>query len=136
MPRALLVCSRKTNRTQHAMYVLGLLLCAGVIVLCCAVLCCAWLCSRFNDNILVHTTAVLLLLYTGTVFKKMENEGSALLYKMLEVMLALANSVLVCLLALSSCMYGRESTAKHGTARHRTAGHDTARRCAAPLSYL
>ena len=34
-------------------------------------------------------------------------------------MLALANSV--CLLALSSGMYERENSAKHGTARHRTA---------------
>ena len=77
-------------------------------------------------------------------------------------MLAMANSV--CLLALSSGIYERESTAKHGTAHHGTAWHSSAhhgtarhrtaqygtarhhthgttphgiaRRCAAPLSYL
>ena len=42
-----------------------------------------------NDNILVHTTAVLLLLHTGTAQKKkpMEkigNESLILMYKMLE----------------------------------------------------
>ena len=72
----------------------------------------------------------------------MENEGSTLLYKVLEDMLSLAKSV--CLLELSSGIFERESTAKHGTARHRTAphgrgryrmaGHDTAQRNAAPLS--
>ena len=70
----------------------------------------------------------------------MENEGSTLLYKMLEDMLTLANSV--CLLVLSSGMYERQSTAKYATARHSTAQHGTARqgttphgtawRCAAP----
>ena len=42
---------------------------------------------------------------------------------MLEDMLALGNSV--CLLSLSSGMYERESTAKHGTARHSTAQYGT-----------
>ena len=55
----------------------------------------------------------------------MEKEGSTtLLYEKLENVLALANSV--CLLALSSGMYERESTAKHDTARHCTAQHGTA----------
>ena len=49
-------------------HVLGLLLCAGVVALCCAVLCCAVLCgSRDSDTqrqqthtwYEVHTTAVL-----------------------------------------------------------------------------
>ena len=47
-------------------------------------------------------------------------------------MLALADSV--CLPAMSSGVYERESTAKHGTARHSTAphaGHDTTRYCTA-----
>ena len=55
----------------------------------------------------------------------MENKGSALLYNILDNMLALANSV--CLLALLFGMYERESTAKHGTAWHSTARHGTAR---------
>ena len=52
--------------------VLDLQRCAGVIALCCAVLCCAGLCCAvlavlvLNDNVLVHTIAELLLLYTGT----------------------------------------------------------------------
>ena len=41
-------------RTSFDMYsdrhVFGLLLCAGVIVLCCAVLCCAVLCSRYGST--------------------------------------------------------------------------------------
>ena len=45
-------------------------------------------------------------------------------------MLALANSVR--LLALSSGMYERESTAKRGTARHSTAQHGTARQGTTP----
>ena len=49
--------------TYSDRHVLGLLLCAGVI---CAVPCCALLCSQFNDSILIHTPAVLILLYTGT----------------------------------------------------------------------
>ena len=60
-------------------------------------------------------------------------------------MLALANSVCLLLIALSSGMYEKQSTAKHGTARHSTAPHaehDTARHltarpcCAASLSYV
>ena len=43
-------------------------------------------------------------------------------------MLALANSVCRLLIVLSSGMYKRESTAKHGTARHSRAQHGTARR--------
>ena len=57
--------------------------------------------------------------------KKKENEGSTLLYKMLEDMLALANSV--CLLALSSGMYERKTTAQHDR---------TALRCAVELAKL
>ena len=54
-------------------------------------------------------------------------------------MLSFANYV--CLLALSSGIYGRESTPKHGTAWHRTQdttthGHRMALRRAAPLNYL
>ena len=60
----------------------------------------------------------------------MEKEGS-LLYKMLDDMLALANCS-VCLIALSSGMYERESTAKHGTARHNAAQHGTARQSMTP----
>ena len=53
-----------TYSDRHA---LGcMLLCAGVIaLLCCAVLCCAR--GSTTTYILVHTTAVLPLLYTGTV---------------------------------------------------------------------
>ena len=58
-----------TLDTSSDRHVLGLLLCAGVtaLVLCCAVLYFAVLAVVIlSDNILVHTTAVLLLLYTGT----------------------------------------------------------------------
>ena len=53
-------------------HVLDLVLCPGVIALCCAVLCFAVLAVLILNNVLVHTTAsvVLLLLYTGTAFKK------------------------------------------------------------------
>ena len=108
-----------------------------------------------NDNILVHTaagsTAVVVYRYSikrRPIKEEMDNEGSTLLYKMLEDTLALANSVF--LLALLSSVYGRESTAKHGTERHSNAhstaphgraGHDTARhrtalRCAVQLVKL
>ena len=76
MPRA--ACSRKTTRTPHectyiliwirslvGTYVLGLLLCAGVIALRGAVLCCA----RGSDTHGQRTRTDilrLLLLYTGT----------------------------------------------------------------------
>ena len=94
-----------------------------------------------NDNMLVHTTvyctAVGVYRYgikqKGHI-KNEQNEGSTLLYKMLEDMLALANSICLLLIALWSGVYARESTAKHCTARHRTAPHATARCCAAPLS--
>ena len=62
----------------------------------------------------------------------MENEGSTLLYKMLEDMLPLANAV--CLLALSSGMHKRESTAKHSTAGYDTARHLTSLRRAVELA--
>ena len=52
--------------------------------------------------------------------------------KMLEDVLALANSA--CLLALSSGMYERASTAKHGTARLSTAPHGRARHRTAPTA--
>ena len=58
-----------------------------------------------------------------------------LLYKMLEYMLALANSEW--LLASVVVWYVRKRKHCKGTARHRTQGttpHGTARRCAAPLS--
>ena len=56
--------------TSSDRHVLGLLIyCAGVIALCCAR---GSESDILNDNILEHTTAVLLLLlcYTGTVLKK------------------------------------------------------------------
>ena len=67
----------------------------------------------------------------------MGNEGSTLLQKKLEHMLALANSV--CLMALSPGMSEREITATHSTARHSTvthgrARHRTAQRYAATLN--
>ena len=49
---------------------------------------------------------------------------------MLEDLLALANSV--CLIALSSGIYQRESTAEHSTERHITAQHRTARQGTTP----
>ena len=63
----------------------------------------------------------------------MEKEGS-LLYKMLDDMLALANSV-SCLLALSAGMYEEEKVrqtfkARHSTAPYSRARHRTALRCA------
>ena len=55
-----------------------------------------------------------------------------MLYKMLEDMLALANSASLLLITLSSGMYEKQRTAKHGTARHSTAQHRTARQGTTP----
>ena len=103
-------------------HVLGLQLCAGVIALCCDVLCCA----RGSDNILVHHCCTryccccIPVQHKQKPLKK-ENEGSMLLYKMLEDMCH-AGSRQLCMLA-SVVWYVRKR--KHSKARHRTAGHDT-----------
>ena len=135
--------------------VLDLQRCAGVIALCCAVLCCAGLgcavlCSRFWYSTTMYSCILLLnccccipVRHKKKSLNKNGNVSSTLLHKMLEDMLALANSVR--LLALSSGTYERECTAKHGTtghskaqqgtaqhrtAKHNTAQHRTALRCA------
>ena len=113
--------------------VLCLLLCAGVIARCCAVLYFVMLVAQRQ-----HTYSYMLLPYCccGILVqhkkrrktkRKMKAQHC---HKMLEKMLALAISV--CLLALSSGMYEREITAKHGTARHSVAQHGIARQGAAP----
>ena len=108
-------------RTLIGTYVLGVLLCAGVIALCCAVLC-----SRFNDNIThgrtynCSTTAVVAVYRYSVKEKvhKMKVRGHAV--------------------RKTKCSKARHNTAQRGTARQRTAGRDTARGtarcCAAPLS--
>ena len=119
--------------TYSDRHVLGVLLCAGVIALCRAVLCFAR--GSTTAYVLVHTTAVLLLLYTGTAYlKRPPNNGKCrLLYKMLVDVHTGSRRLSVCLLALSSDMYpgtkeeAYQSTAQHGTAGHSTARYDTAR---------
>ena len=54
----------------------------------------------------------------------MENEGSPVLYKLLEGMLALAD--------ICTEEEAQQSTARHRTARHRTASHRTAPHRTAP----
>ena len=143
---------KQTERSMHVRtcffdtysdrHVLGLLLFSGGIgLLCRAVLCC----TR-GPTTYIHS----------------RTQYDCCIKRSRTHMLALANSV--CLLALSSGIYERESTAKHGTAHHGTAWHSSAhhgtarhrtarygtarhhthgttphgiaRRCAAPLSYL
>ena len=89
MPRA--PCSRKTARTPHACTyknyscdtypdrpVLGLLLCTEAIAWCCAVLCCAVQCcavlySQFWYSAIITYSYTLLLLCTGTLWKRPTN---------------------------------------------------------------
>ena len=110
---------------------LGLWLCTGEIALCCAVLCCAHGSgSQQHTRTYYCCTAVAVCRCSiKKAPKKMENKGSTLLYKVLEDMLVLTNSVcLLFVVALSSGMCERESTAKHGTARQGTTPHGAAPR--------
>ena len=135
-----------TYSDRHA---LGLLFCAGVIALCCAVLCCA----RDSDTLRQHTRTYYCCCYISVQHKKRfpppKWKKAQHCCRKCEDMLALVTSV--CLLALPSAMYERDSTANHGTARHsmaqhrtapqHAAGHDTARhrtvlRCAVELAKL
>ena len=127
--------------TYSDRHVFGLLLCAGGIALCFAVLAVQRLTYSY---MLLRYCCLLLHTYRSRTFvavqKTMENEDCSIKCSR-RYMLALANAV--CLLALSSGMYEKESTAKHGTAWHSTAEHGTARRArhrtaphgAAALSY-
>ena len=127
--------------TYSDRHVLGLLPCAGVIALCYAVLCCALLCPRFNDNIL-HTTAVLLLLYTDTALTKglpeeWKMKAQHCCIKCLKtcwLSLTLHASVVVWYVRKKKHSKARHITAQHGTPRQGTTPHGPAWRCAATLS--
>ena len=122
-----------TYSDRHA---LGLLFCAGVIALCCAVLCCA----RDSDTLRQHTRTYYCCCYISVQHKKrfppQKWKKAQHCCRKCEDMLALVNSV--CLLALPSAMYEREhsksrySTAQHGTASHSTATRGRARHRTAP----
>ena len=112
--------------TYSNRYVLGLLLCAGVIGLCCAVLKLA-VKQHTRTYYCCTGVAVYRCSITRRPIKKMENKGSTLLNQMLQYMLALANSMLVSVgvwyVRGRKDSKARHSTARHGRARHRTAPH-------------